>query len=276
MLKYPIPKDRRIKLAKLYFHLSITPGLPMQILATCADAFKVLTRSKRKMSIEDMRLPWKPIYDILKQDLFLTRRQFEYTWVVHCVKRFLRHWLITAVQSTILVHGVYCRQLSQILPSCRNRWDADDFPTFNWWHKVRRECHALCNNVLSAESAFIDGSLSSIFSNDFPSVDPSTILSSCVISLVGIVELLQIRWEDAILYLEVDRDACQPRSQQSEDINRSSRRWDIWGRGASKLGPQRLFRPISMARAIQRRRNIHWVWMEFFDVQMSCFYGYEH
>ncbi|KAF9568562.1 hypothetical protein CPC08DRAFT_679680 [Agrocybe pediades] len=84
MLKYPIPKDRRIKLARLYFHLSITPALPLQIVATCADAFKVLTRSKRKISIDDMRLPWKPIYDILKQDLFLTRRQFEYTQLTWC------------------------------------------------------------------------------------------------------------------------------------------------------------------------------------------------
>ncbi|KAH9487110.1 Proteasome activator complex subunit 4 [Psilocybe cubensis] len=85
MLKYPIPKDRRIALAKLYFHLSITPGLATQIIATCADAFKVLTRSKYKITIDDMRLPWKPIYDILSQDLFLRRRQFEYTQLSWCM-----------------------------------------------------------------------------------------------------------------------------------------------------------------------------------------------
>lgn len=79
MLKYPIPKDKRIKLAKLYYQISVTPSMPTQMIATCADGFKALTRSKRKISIEDMRLPWKPIYDILSQDLFLTRRQFEYT-----------------------------------------------------------------------------------------------------------------------------------------------------------------------------------------------------
>ena len=81
MLKYPMPKDRRIRLAKLYFHMSITPGMPAQIVATCADGFKALTKSKNKATIDDMRLPWKPIYDILNQDLFLTRRQFEYTFV---------------------------------------------------------------------------------------------------------------------------------------------------------------------------------------------------
>lgn len=79
MLKYPIPKDRRIKLAKVYFHISVVPGMSAQLVATCADTFNMLTRSKKKVSIDDMRLPWKPLYDILKQDLFLTRRQFEYT-----------------------------------------------------------------------------------------------------------------------------------------------------------------------------------------------------
>ncbi|KAF8971515.1 hypothetical protein BDZ97DRAFT_1913988 [Flammula alnicola] len=85
MLKYPIPKDRRIRIAKLYFHLSITPSMPTQLIATCADGFKILTQSKHKISIDDMRLPWKPIYDILSQDLFLTRRQFEYTQVSWCM-----------------------------------------------------------------------------------------------------------------------------------------------------------------------------------------------
>ena len=81
MLKYPIPKDRLIALAKLYFQLGVTPGISTQIIATCADGFKVLTKSKHKITIDDMRLPWKPVYDILSQDLFLSRRQFEYTLV---------------------------------------------------------------------------------------------------------------------------------------------------------------------------------------------------
>lgn len=79
MLKYPLPKDRRVALAKLYFHLSVTPGMSTEMVSTCADAFKTLTKSKHKITIDDMRLPWKPIYDILGQDLFLSRRQFEYT-----------------------------------------------------------------------------------------------------------------------------------------------------------------------------------------------------
>ncbi|KAF5377624.1 hypothetical protein D9615_005155 [Tricholomella constricta] len=85
MLKYPIPKTKRVLLAKLYFHVSTIPGLSTQMVATCADAFRTLTKSKTKITIEDMRLPWKPIYEILKSDLFLTRRQFEYTQLSWCM-----------------------------------------------------------------------------------------------------------------------------------------------------------------------------------------------
>ncbi|KAF8640852.1 hypothetical protein AX17_000500 [Amanita inopinata Kibby_2008] len=85
MLKYPIPKEKRIKLAKLYFHLSTTPGMPTQVMATCADGFKWLTRSKKKLSVDDMRLPWKPIYNLLSEDLFLKRREFEYTQLSWCM-----------------------------------------------------------------------------------------------------------------------------------------------------------------------------------------------
>ncbi|KAF8887958.1 hypothetical protein CPB84DRAFT_1816581 [Gymnopilus junonius] len=111
MLKYPIPKDRRIRLAKLYYILSLTPGLPTQIVATCADGFKVLTRSKRKITIEDMRLPWRPLYEILSQDLFLKRRQFEYTQLSWCMgyiaensRKFFHPAAINDMLATFLPH----------------------------------------------------------------------------------------------------------------------------------------------------------------------------
>ena len=77
MLKYPVPKEKRIKLAKLFYHVCTTPGMPNHIVGSCADTLQMLVRSKNKLSIEDMRLPWKPVYDVLNKDLFLTRRQFE-------------------------------------------------------------------------------------------------------------------------------------------------------------------------------------------------------
>lgn len=87
MLKYPIPKEKRVKLVKLYFHLATTPGMPTHIVASCVDAFSHLTSSKKKISVEDLRLPWKPIYDILVKDLFLTRRQFEIGYVHEALSR---------------------------------------------------------------------------------------------------------------------------------------------------------------------------------------------
>lgn len=81
MLKYPIPKEKRMALVKLYFHLCTTPGMPTHIVSNCADNLQAWTRSKKKLTIEDMRLPWLPIYKILSKDLFLTRRQYE----IRCV-----------------------------------------------------------------------------------------------------------------------------------------------------------------------------------------------
>jgi len=77
MLKYPIPKEKRIRLIRVYFHLATLPGMPTHIVATVSDGLHVLTRSKKKLTIEDLRLPWKPLFNILADDLFLSRRQFE-------------------------------------------------------------------------------------------------------------------------------------------------------------------------------------------------------
>lgn len=81
MLGYPIPKEKRKKLATLYYHICTTPGMPTHILATCSDNLHTLLQSKKKLNIDDLRLPWKPVYNILSKDLFLTRRQFE----IQCV-----------------------------------------------------------------------------------------------------------------------------------------------------------------------------------------------
>lgn len=77
MLKYPVPLKKRVLLARLYYELCVLPGMPTHLLSTWVDGLSVLLHSKRKTSIRDLRLPWKPIFDILKKDLFLTRRQFE-------------------------------------------------------------------------------------------------------------------------------------------------------------------------------------------------------
>ena len=77
MLKYPMPKEKRVALVKLYYEVAVVPGMPMHVVATAVDSIQLLTRSKNKLSIKDLRLPWRAVYDVLKKDLFLSRRQFE-------------------------------------------------------------------------------------------------------------------------------------------------------------------------------------------------------
>ena len=77
MLKYPIPKEKRIAIIKLYLEIAVTPGMPMKVMSVAAEGVNFLTRSKRKLSIDDLRLPWKPIYKIVEKELFLCRRKFE-------------------------------------------------------------------------------------------------------------------------------------------------------------------------------------------------------
>ncbi|PVF98837.1 hypothetical protein CPB86DRAFT_757643 [Serendipita vermifera] len=77
-LKYPLPRPKRIALIKLFYQICVVPGMPTDTVSACMDTLAMLTRSKKKISIDDLRLPWKPVYDILSRDLFLKRRQFEY------------------------------------------------------------------------------------------------------------------------------------------------------------------------------------------------------
>ncbi|KAI0757264.1 hypothetical protein C8Q80DRAFT_1132754 [Daedaleopsis nitida] len=123
MLKYPIPKEKRIALIKIYFHVCTTPGMPNHVVASCSDALQVLTRSKKKLSIEDMRLPWMPVFKILSKDLFLTRRQFEISqtswymgYIAENTRRFFHPSAIDEMLSTFLPI-MNCTSLNSILAS---------------------------------------------------------------------------------------------------------------------------------------------------------------
>ncbi|KAI0768547.1 hypothetical protein BD413DRAFT_614418 [Trametes elegans] len=105
MLKYPIPKEKRIAIIKIYFHVCTTPGMPSHIVAACSDGLQVLSRSKKKLSIDDLRLPWMPIYKILSKDLFLTRRH-QTSWymgyIAENVRRFFHPAAIDEMLATFL------------------------------------------------------------------------------------------------------------------------------------------------------------------------------
>jgi len=109
MLKYPIPKEKRIRLAKLYYQICIIPGMPGHIIESAAANLINFTRSLKKLSVHDMRLPWKPLYNILSKDLFLKRRQFEIghtSWymgyIAENVQRFFHPAAIDEMLSTFV------------------------------------------------------------------------------------------------------------------------------------------------------------------------------
>ncbi|KAI0724287.1 hypothetical protein C8T65DRAFT_714470 [Cerioporus squamosus] len=123
MLKYPIPKEKRIAIIKTYYHVCTTPGMPNHVVAACSDGLQVLCRSKKKLSIEDLRLPWTPIYKILSKDLFLTRRQFEISqtswymgYIAENVRRFFHPGAVDEMLSTFLP-SMDCTNLNSILAS---------------------------------------------------------------------------------------------------------------------------------------------------------------
>ncbi|TBU39582.1 hypothetical protein BD309DRAFT_1022044 [Dichomitus squalens] len=119
MLKYPIPKEKRVALIKIYYHVCTTPGMPNHIVAASSDALQVLSRSKKKLSIDDLRLPWQPVYRILSKDLFLTRRH-QTSWymgyVAETVRRFFHPAAINEMLSTFLP-PMNCISLNSLLAS---------------------------------------------------------------------------------------------------------------------------------------------------------------
>ena len=144
MLKYPILKEKRIHLIRIYFHLAILPGMPTHIVATVSDGLHVLTRSKKKLTIEDLRLPWKPIFDILDNDLFLSRRQFEIRYVTPppCKRARIKIYM---VQPNIVVHGLHCRQCPEVLSPCRNRRNVIYIRPTGEWDRI--ECASTSTHI---------------------------------------------------------------------------------------------------------------------------------
>ncbi|KAI0343952.1 hypothetical protein BDW22DRAFT_1355187 [Trametopsis cervina] len=105
MLKYPILKEKRIALIKLYFYICTAPGMPTYIVSTASDHLYTWVRSKKKITIEDIRLPWLSIYKILSNDLFLARRQYEISqtsWYMGFIAETVRRFFHPAAAEEML------------------------------------------------------------------------------------------------------------------------------------------------------------------------------
>ncbi|TIB08744.1 hypothetical protein E3P89_02948 [Wallemia ichthyophaga] len=74
-LKYPMTRERRVQLTRLYYQLLVTPGMDGRFINLFANRLMSLISSKKRISIKDIVLPWKPLYDILSTELFPKQRE---------------------------------------------------------------------------------------------------------------------------------------------------------------------------------------------------------
>jgi proteasome activator subunit 4 len=72
---YPMPVHIRAKLVRLYYEISILPGIDPRLIRKSADMLSKLIASKsdtrRKLEPEDLQLPWRPLWRVLQKELWL-------------------------------------------------------------------------------------------------------------------------------------------------------------------------------------------------------------
>jgi proteasome activator subunit 4 len=77
-MRYPIPIRIRAKLVRLYYELSILPGIEPRLIRSWADMLSRLLAGKsdvrRKLEPEDLQLPWKPLWRVLQKELWIKTR----------------------------------------------------------------------------------------------------------------------------------------------------------------------------------------------------------
>ncbi|GAA5959559.1 hypothetical protein JCM21900_003196 [Sporobolomyces salmonicolor] len=74
-LKYPMKREIRAKLAKLYFELSVLPGMDARLVDIAVNQAINLLEPKKRIDISDLQLPWRPIYAVLEKELFPKQRK---------------------------------------------------------------------------------------------------------------------------------------------------------------------------------------------------------
>ncbi|GAA94209.1 uncharacterized protein L969DRAFT_375946 [Mixia osmundae IAM 14324] len=98
-LKYPMKRSIRAKLAALYYELAVLPGLDPRLIALAANQCSTLIENKKRLDIDDIQLPWRPLYDILLRELYPKKRRTGLTTVSsnlltlaeHCQRFFPPH-----------------------------------------------------------------------------------------------------------------------------------------------------------------------------------------
>lgn len=77
-LKYPIELPTLARLARVYYHLAVLPGVPTTV-NQAASTCMTLLGGRKKMTIAHLVLPWRPLYTMLKRELFVKERKTNQT-----------------------------------------------------------------------------------------------------------------------------------------------------------------------------------------------------
>ncbi|GAA5854935.1 hypothetical protein JCM8547_004128 [Rhodosporidiobolus lusitaniae] len=108
-LKYPMRRDLRARLARLYFEIAVLPGMDARLVDIAVNQAINLLEPKKRIDISDLQLPWRPLYDLLEKELFPKQRKTGLTNVatnllslVEYSQRFFPPHEIPAMLSTFL------------------------------------------------------------------------------------------------------------------------------------------------------------------------------
>lgn len=74
-LKYPMKRTVRAKVARLYYELAVLPGMDPRIVEVAANTCMTLLANKKRIDINDLQLPWQPLYHLLEHELFPKKRK---------------------------------------------------------------------------------------------------------------------------------------------------------------------------------------------------------
>ncbi|CAG8478849.1 9710_t:CDS:10, partial [Acaulospora colombiana] len=81
-LRHPLTRKTRAQLAKVLFELVITPGIDASYAEVFANTCKLIKtyylsskRKKEKLGVEDLTLPWEPLFNIIHKTFFPKSRQ---------------------------------------------------------------------------------------------------------------------------------------------------------------------------------------------------------
>ncbi|KAF9434968.1 hypothetical protein BGZ76_007123 [Entomortierella beljakovae] len=74
-LKYTLPLDTRVTLAKVFWELAMAPGMDATMVEVWCQYCQRLIKKKELIGRKDLTLPWRPAYEVLEKTLFPKNRQ---------------------------------------------------------------------------------------------------------------------------------------------------------------------------------------------------------